>query len=104
MEVVVLGDNRRVPSILMYFHGGEAGRSVADQFQTALADNTRKQYKDIGDLTPDEATMVKYLSDEKWLKVGSRSLFRTALTATERKGAGMSARIFVMRITKPLNL
>ncbi|MFN7876360.1 MAG: cbb3-type cytochrome c oxidase N-terminal domain-containing protein [Pirellula sp.] len=62
------------PLYLMYFHGGEEGRSVADQFQTALADNTRKQYKDIGDLAADEATMIKYLSDEKWLKVG-KSIF-----------------------------
>lgn len=64
------------PFYLMYYHGGQTGRSVADQFETALSENTKKQYKEIGDLTPDEATMIKYLQDPKWVNVG-QSIFRS---------------------------
>jgi cytochrome c oxidase cbb3-type subunit 3 len=63
------------PLYLLYFHVGAPGRSVADQYQTELSDNTRKQYAEIGDLDGDSKTMVKFLKDEKWVGVGE-SIFK----------------------------
>jgi len=60
---------------LGYFHAGASGRSVDEQYQTSLAENTRKQYAEIGDLEANEATMVAYLKEPKWVGVGG-SIFK----------------------------
>ncbi len=54
----------------MYFHIGAPGRSVFDQYDTSLASNTRLQFKEIGDLQPDEATILTYMNKDSWLRVG----------------------------------
>ncbi len=53
-----------------YFHSGVAGRSVADRYQTAVAENLRLQFAEIGELKPDTATLLKFMKDPKWLTVG----------------------------------
>lgn len=68
------------PMYIMYFHAGAPGRTLDEMYQTAITENTKKQYGEIGDLASDEATMVKYLKpkdpkDEKWISVG-KSIFR----------------------------
>lgn len=39
-------------------------------FQSDQARNAQLQYAEIGDLKADEATILKYMHDEKWLAVG----------------------------------
>jgi cytochrome c oxidase cbb3-type subunit III len=63
------------PFYIMFFHSGAPGRSVEEQYQVSLADNTRKQYAEIGDLTGDEATMIDFLNKPKWVGVG-QSIFK----------------------------
>jgi cytochrome c oxidase cbb3-type subunit 3 len=63
------------PFYLMYFHSGAAGRSVDDQYLASETENTKKQYAEIGDLASDQATMVKYLKEPKWVGVG-QSIFK----------------------------
>jgi cytochrome c oxidase cbb3-type subunit 3 len=59
-----------------YFHLGTPGRTAVDRFEVALARNTELQYAEIGTLAQNEATMVKFLSEPSWLRVG-QSLFKT---------------------------
>lgn len=58
-----------------YYHFGAPGRSVAEQFSVAVAENMRLQFAEIGDLQPNEATLVKMMYDEGWVKFGE-SVYR----------------------------
>jgi len=62
-----------------YFHAGAAGRSPTERFETALAANSRLQFAEIGELTADEPTLVRFLGEPQWLSVG-RSVFKTNCT------------------------
>jgi len=63
------------PLYIMYFELGTPGRSVADQYQAGLAENTRLQYAEIGDLDANEETLVKYMNLPQWVGVGG-SIFK----------------------------
>jgi len=58
-----------------YYHFGAPGRSVSEQFGVAVAENMRLQFAEIGDLQPNEATLVKMMYDDGWVKFGE-SVFR----------------------------
>ncbi len=60
----------------VYHHFGAPGRSDIDSFDVALARNTELQYAEIGDLKQDEKTMVRFLEEPSWLRVG-QSIFKT---------------------------
>ena len=63
------------PFYMMYFHVGAPGRSLDEMYQANLAVNLKKQYAEIGDLEADQATMIIYLKDPKWIGVG-KSIFK----------------------------
>lgn len=63
------------PFYWIYVHGGAEGRSVADKYEVANAANTRMQFEEIGNLEPNEATLVQYMNEEKWVSFG-RSVFQ----------------------------
>lgn len=64
------------PFYLMFFHTGAPGRTISEQFQAANSENTRKQYAEIGDLNSDPDTLLAYLEQPKWVKVGE-SIFKS---------------------------
>lgn len=64
------------PCYMAYYHVGAPGRTLAEKFQMANSENMRKQYAEIGDLSPDEATMLAYMNKEQWMRVGE-SIFKT---------------------------
>jgi cytochrome c oxidase cbb3-type subunit 3 len=47
-----------------------------DLYQASVAANLRQQFSEIGDLTPDRATIVSYMSKPEWLTVGE-SVFKS---------------------------
>ena len=55
---------------LLYYHNGAVDRSLLSSYDQAVADNLRLQFSEIGELEGDQATVLKYMNDEKWLKVG----------------------------------
>jgi cytochrome c oxidase cbb3-type subunit 3 len=59
-----------------YFHFGAPGRSASERFNVAIAENMRLQFAEIGDLQPNEATLVKMMYDDGWVKFGE-SVFRS---------------------------
>ncbi|QDT09552.1 cbb3-type cytochrome c oxidase N-terminal domain-containing protein [Planctomycetes bacterium K23_9] len=76
------------PFYWVYYHGGAEGRSVEDQFGIALAENTRLQFAEIGDLQPDTATVAKFMGKDSWVKVG-KSVFRAnCISCHGREGEG----------------
>ncbi len=64
------------PFYLGFFHAGAPGRTLTEQFQAANSENMRKQYAEIGELNDDQATLLTYMHNDQWMKVGS-SIFRT---------------------------
>jgi len=58
-----------------YFHFGAPGRSVSERFDVAMGENMRLQFAEIGELQPNEATLVKMMNDSGWVKVGE-SVYR----------------------------
>jgi cytochrome c oxidase cbb3-type subunit 3 len=71
-----------------YFHIGAPGRSVADEYDRALAANTRLQFAEIGELDPNGRNVAKFLPKESWVKVG-QVVFKThCITCHGRNGEG----------------
>lgn len=59
---------------LLVFHIGSAP-GIHSQYENAFAANLRTQFSEIGELSPDQETLVKYMNEPKWLKVGE-SVFK----------------------------
>jgi cytochrome c oxidase cbb3-type subunit 3 len=52
------------------------GQSVEAEYQAAMAENVRLQFKEIGDLKPDQATMLVYMGKPDWMAFG-RSVYQS---------------------------
>jgi cytochrome c oxidase cbb3-type subunit III len=76
------------PFYLAYYHGGEVGRSSAELHSLGLGEATKKQYKEIGELAADEATMVQYLNEPNWLKVGESIFKANCVSCHGAQGGG----------------
>lgn len=72
----------------MYFHIGAPGRSVLDQYDTALAANTRLQFAEIGNLVGDEATLTRFMEKDSWRKVGQVVFKTNCISCHGRDGEG----------------
>jgi len=57
-----------------YFHVGHAGITVEKSYENAVANNLRLRFAEIGELKLDEPTLLKYMHEPEYLKVG-RSVF-----------------------------
>ncbi|MCO8121896.1 c-type cytochrome [Stieleria sp. TO1_6] len=76
------------PFYWMFYHGGASGRSVEDIYNVALAENTRLQFAEIGELKLDEPTILRFMAKPSWLKVGE-SVFRSnCVSCHGRAGEG----------------
>jgi cytochrome c oxidase cbb3-type subunit 3 len=53
-----------------YFHIGRAGITIAKDHENAISNNVRLRFAEIGELTPDEPTLLKYMQQPQWLSVG----------------------------------
>lgn len=78
-----------IPYVLMY-HAGPWGWDVYEQHSKDVAADLRRQFGEIGDLAADEATLLRFMADEKWLPVG-QVVFRTnCVQCHGPDGAGMA--------------
>ncbi|MCA9131922.1 MAG: c-type cytochrome [Planctomycetales bacterium] len=72
----------------LYFHVGAPGRSVIEQYDRALSANTLLQFSEIGDLQPNEETILRFANQKSWLSVG-RTVFKTnCISCHGRDGEG----------------
>ncbi len=73
---------------MYYYHNGVVSRTIHADYQTAVAENLRLQFEEIGELTPDRETLLTYLDDPKWSTVG-QSVFAThCISCHGAKGEG----------------
>lgn len=76
------------PFYWVYYHSGTTGRSIEDTYSVALAENTRLQFEEIGDLQLDEATLVRFMAKENWVKVGESVFRANCVSCHGREGEG----------------
>jgi cytochrome c oxidase cbb3-type subunit 3 len=60
----------------IFYTFNPAAGTLQQSYDEAVAADLRLQFSEIGELKPDEATLVKYMGQDKWLKVG-RTVFST---------------------------
>jgi len=54
----------------LYHHASTISTSVESGYDQALAADLKKRFAKIGDLEANEETMLRFLKDKEWLKVG----------------------------------
>lgn len=73
----------------VFYHGSTVSSSIADSYDVAVADDLTKRFAEIGELQPDEATILEYAKNDDWLKVGA-SVFKTHCVSCHSKdGSGL---------------
>ena len=60
---------------ILYNHASTISLSVAQGYEADIADDLRKRFSAIGDLKPDEPTLLKFMANEEWKIVGA-SVFK----------------------------
>jgi cytochrome c oxidase cbb3-type subunit III len=60
---------------LLYYHASTVSTSVAQGYELDVSEDLKKRFSTIGDLQPDEPTLLKYMVDEEWKLVGA-SVFK----------------------------
>lgn len=74
----------------LYFHlDAPAGRTIYDDFDRQAATIFQRRFHGIGDLQPDEATLLKYLNDPQWLKVGEITYKANCVSCHGLNGEGL---------------
>jgi cytochrome c oxidase cbb3-type subunit III len=76
------------PPYWFYFHSGVEGRNDGAVYNLALAANTRLQFEEIGNLKPDEATILTYMNKGNWVKVGESVFKSQCISCHGKEGEG----------------
>lgn len=74
----------------VFFQFSPVAWTIWGAYDSALAANLRLQFAEIGELKPDEATLLKYLHDEKWLKVGANVFAAQCAQCHAADGTGLT--------------
>jgi len=60
---------------ILYHHASTISTSVAQGYEIDVSDDLKKRFSTIGDLKPDQPTLLKYMTNEEWKLVGA-SVFK----------------------------
>jgi cytochrome c oxidase cbb3-type subunit 3 len=72
----------------MWYHTGAPDRNLEAQYLAASDALMRIQFEKIGELTGDEATLVKFANQEEWLRVGAGVYRTNCISCHGRNGEG----------------
>lgn len=78
------------PLYAIWFHAPRENRNLAAQYEANLAANMRLQFGEIGELVADEPTILKYMQEDEWLKVGASTFATNCVSCHGREGEGIS--------------
>lgn len=78
------------PFYAVWFHFPGTERTLAATYQFDLNDNLKLQFGEIGTLEPDEATLLKYMNDSKWIAVGKATFATNCASCHGKQGEGIS--------------
>jgi cytochrome c oxidase cbb3-type subunit 3 len=72
---------------IAYFHLGDEGKDVISEYDNEAAEVMEIRFGQLGTLTPDRDTLLKYKDDEKWLAAG-KAVFATHCQSCHGKDGG----------------
>ena len=76
------------PLYWLFYHGGAEGRSIQDGYDVSLAENTRLQFAEMGDLVADRETILRSTTKDNLLKVGKVVFKTNCISCHGREGEG----------------
>lgn len=76
------------PFYWVYYHGNAQGRTMHDHYDSALAESTRLQFAEMGELAQDRETLLRCLSKDNLLKVGQIVFKTNCISCHGRNGEG----------------
>ncbi len=77
------------PLYLIYYHGEGGGKSMQEEYESETARIFTVRFKELGDLAPDRATLMKYKDDPEWLAVGRAVFKANCVSCHGPDGGGM---------------
>lgn len=78
------------PLYYFYMHSGMEGRSIHDQYNNHMASIFELRFSEIGELTADRETILKYMNDEPdWLAVGKVVYQTNCVSCHAANGGGL---------------
>lgn len=77
------------PPYFFFFHNGAEGRSLSDRYDRELAANLQLQFAELGELSADRESVVKYLYEESWLQVGKAVFKANCVSCHAKDGGGL---------------
>ncbi len=89
-DLLFVGSVLFAPFYALWFHAPSMGRTHAAHYDVELAENMRLQFGEIGELTADESTILKYMKDPKWLTVGQATFATNCVSCHGTAGEGIS--------------
>ncbi|MBL8878956.1 MAG: c-type cytochrome [Phycisphaerales bacterium] len=73
----------------LFFQFSPDSWTLKDAYNASVVVDLRKQFAEIGELKADEATIVKYSTDKKWLEVGRNTFATNCVSCHGRDGEGV---------------
>lgn len=77
------------PMYALYYHGGGDGKSVEEQYEVQTATIFRLRFKELGTLSPDRDTLLKYMNEPEWLAVGKAVFKANCVSCHGPQGGGL---------------
>jgi len=75
---------------VLFYHIG-VGPSIHDNYEAASVERMVAMFGEIGDLEPNAATIIDYMDDEEWIKVGQSVFAQRCATCHGSQGNGTAA-------------
>lgn len=79
-----------IVSVMYWFIASISNGGLSAERELALdkISETQRQFATIGELQPDDATLIKFSTDEKWLAFGQSVFLSKCMTCHNRDGSG----------------
>ncbi|MEM6995679.1 MAG: cbb3-type cytochrome c oxidase N-terminal domain-containing protein [Myxococcota bacterium] len=77
------------PLYLIYYHAEGGGKSMQEEYESETARIFTVRFKELGDLTPDRETLLKYKDDAEWLAVGRAVYKANCVSCHGPEGGGV---------------
>ncbi|MGH1346032.1 MAG: cbb3-type cytochrome c oxidase N-terminal domain-containing protein [Nannocystales bacterium] len=74
---------------VVYFHMGDEGLDDISQYDAEAAEVMELRFGQLGTLTPDRATLLKYKDDKKWLAAGRAAFQVHCVSCHGKEGGGL---------------
>ncbi|MBF0199218.1 MAG: c-type cytochrome [Planctomycetes bacterium] len=72
-----------------YYHISPVSTSVAQGYDNDVSEDLKRRFSEIGELTADEETILKYMNEPKWLVAGESTFKAQCISCHGPRGEGM---------------